>query len=349
FGYQVNDDEPVFDPYNAVFAETTEDSVKEKGGEYARRYRVVIPLSSGDQSSMRVVAKLVDGTIVKLNGTKKGTNTDFLTNNTDVVPFKSISNVIDYDDSEDIVMNLDRIDWNFSPLVSEGVTTRAYADTFLDPDDVLDAVQYSGSFISYAGWVCFTQPVIGFGYMVGGDIVLKEGFLAYNEEDDPNTGAQGLRSTISSWGVDGSNAQRFYINVPISSYTGTNEVCAVAQLQDGTVVKLNSELHHERSTAFTIKGLEVPQGTAAPATEPATAKPTDEPAPTDAPAPTEAPKVTDAPAPTGGKTYTDKTSAPDEKDVKKNNTGLVIGIVCGAVILAAAVAGIIVASKKKKK
>ncbi|MBO4325667.1 MAG: discoidin domain-containing protein [Clostridia bacterium] len=98
-----------------------------------------------------------------------------------------------------------------------------------------------------------------------------------------------------------------------------------------------------------VMGTEVPK-TPKPTTEP-TAEPaaTDAPAPTDAPAATDAPVSTDAPAPTEGKTDTDKTTAPEKNDEKKDNTGLIIGIVCGAVALVAVVAGIIVAAKKKKK
>ncbi len=262
FGYQINDDEPVFDPYNATFAEATEDPVREAGGQYARRYRVIIPLSKGGQYSMRVVAKLADGTIVRLNGSKAGTNTEFVVANTAPVNIKSVAKVINYDESQQYGMSLDRIDWNHSQLVTENLSSRDYTDTFLDEDGKLDAVKYSGAAISFSGWVDFFQPVTGFGYMINDEVVLEPGYLCNNGE--------GLIETLNSWdGWDGTNAQRFYVIVPIGELTGENTVCAVAQLQDGTVVKLNSQEIHNRSTEFTIKGQPAPEETQ-PVTEPET-------------------------------------------------------------------------------
>lgn len=99
---------------------------------------------------------------------------------------------------------------------------------------------------------------------------------------------------------------------------------------DGDFSKVEAE---KPTKAPTAEPTEAP--TKAPATE---APATDAPKPTDAPKATDAPEVTDAP---------ETTKAPSTGE-KKSNTGLIIGIVAGAVALAAIVAGIVISKSKKK-
>ena len=68
FGYMINGQITFGD-----FFEDTEAELKDasKGGEYARRYKVIIPLTGlYDTNELGVVAQLSDGTVVALNSTK---------------------------------------------------------------------------------------------------------------------------------------------------------------------------------------------------------------------------------------------------------------------------------------
>ncbi len=71
FGYQIGDAEPVFD---ASFTETTEQAVKNAGGENALRFNVTVPVAGveGTQTIVMVV-KLVDGSVVKIDDTLQAT------------------------------------------------------------------------------------------------------------------------------------------------------------------------------------------------------------------------------------------------------------------------------------
>ena len=262
FGYQIDDDAPVFDIFNGAYIEETEEAVKAAGGQYARRYNVVVPLVKGGVYTLCVVAKLADGTIVKLNSAKNpNAHVEFKANNSDNVSFKPVDKVINYDESLQVGMSLDHIFWNFNDLGGRDAT-----EVYAEEDGSLDAVKYSGISIGYSGWVDFHQPVIGFGYMRNDEIVLAPGFLDGNEDT--------LEPTIRSWGGDWESKghiQRFCVYVPIQDLTGDNYICAVAQLEDGTVVKLNSTEIHNRDTSFTIKCLPAPEETTVePGTEPET-------------------------------------------------------------------------------
>ena len=228
FGYQVDDDEPVFDIFNGAFVETTEDAVNEAGGQYAKRYNVVVPLVKAGVYTFRVVAKLADGTVVKLNSANNpNAHVEFKANNADNVAFKPVEKVIDYDDSLQVGMSLDHVFWNYNDLGG-----RAATEAYAEEDGSLDAVKYSGICIGYSGWVDFQQPVIGFGYMRNDEIVLAPGFTGANEDT--------LEPTIRSWGGAWETMgyiQRYCIYVPLQDLTGDNYICAVAQLEDGTVVK----------------------------------------------------------------------------------------------------------------
>jgi len=229
FGYQIDDDAPVFDVYNSTFAVETEDAVKAAGGQYARRYKVFVPLNKGGVFSFRVVAKLADGTIVKLNSsTNPNANTEFKANNADPDTLKAPGNVVNFDESGSAGMSLDRVFWNFA-LAGSRKDFNAYASS----DGSFDAVNYGGISIGYAGWVCCPQEIAGFGYMINDKVVLAPGNTTANGD--------GLVDTVKSWGGAWATGyiQAFCIYVPIQDLYDTNTVCAVVQLADGTIVKLN--------------------------------------------------------------------------------------------------------------
>ena len=72
FGYQINDDAPVFD---SAFSYTTEDAIKlaENGGEYGQRFLIVVPTSElKGVNTIKAVVKLASGTVVDLDGATYG-------------------------------------------------------------------------------------------------------------------------------------------------------------------------------------------------------------------------------------------------------------------------------------
>ncbi|MBO5076023.1 MAG: LPXTG cell wall anchor domain-containing protein [Clostridia bacterium] len=252
-GYQYNDEEPVIDTYGQFFEET-EDAVRNAGGEYARRFLVWIPLAPAGKYTIRVVAVLQDGTIVKLNSqSNPNANFEFKMNNVDNIEFKPTNNVIDYASSEQFGMSLDAIFWNFANGFGSDAesSARAKIDTFAE-NGVMDATKYGGISVGYTGWVDFKQPVIGFGYMIDDEITLAPGYTRANED----TLKGGVESIFGAGNAE--YVQRFYVEVPIGQLTGTKTIGVVAQLQDGTVVKLNSEEGHERNTFLTLKFADAP-------------------------------------------------------------------------------------------
>ena len=229
FGYQINNDEPVFDIYNSTFAIDTEAEVKAAGGQYAKRYKVFVPLDKEGVFTFRVVAKLADGTIIKLNSsTNPNSNAEFMANNADANTLKAVGSVADFSSSAVIAESLDRVIWNFNAIGS-----RKVFNGYASEDGSFDAVNYGGISIGYAGWVAAKQEIAGFGYMINDKVVLLPGGATANGD--------GLEATIRSWGGDFANSyiQAFCVYVPIQDLYDTNTVCAVVQLADGTVVKLN--------------------------------------------------------------------------------------------------------------
>lgn len=252
-GYQYNDEAPVIDTYGQSFEET-EDAVRTAGGQYARRFLVWIPLAPAGQYTVRVVAVLQDGTVVKLNSQSSlDANFEFRINNIDDINFKPANTVIDYADADQFGMSLDSIFWNYvNAFGSDGDSSaRAKMDTFAE-NGVVDSTKYGGIALSYTGWVDFKQPVIGFGYMIDDQIVLAPGYSRANED----TLKGGVESIFGAGNAD--NVQRFFVTVPIGELTGTKTIGVVAQLADGTVVKLNSENGHERNTFFNLKFVDAP-------------------------------------------------------------------------------------------
>ena len=145
--------------------------------------------------------------------------------------------------------SLDAIAWNGS-----NVGDRGEVEKYFSEDGTLDGEALDGKSVGYFGWVAFTQEVKQFGYMINDKIVFDPTFTTQNEET--------LVTTIKGWGGDWANSypQRFNITVPLEGLTGTNVVCAVVELADGTIVKLNDNDIHDpdnrpypdRQTTLTI-------------------------------------------------------------------------------------------------
>ncbi len=153
------------------------------------------------------------------------------------------------ENSTQIGMSLDKIFWNGAE-----VGNRAAAEAYIGEDGTLDAVALSGESIGYHGWVCFKQDVARFGYMINGKITYADEFAVETDE--------GTINAVHGWGGDWANGyvRRFTVTIPFEGLTGTNEVCVVVELADGTVVKLNDATPGDnRDTTFSIKLAEVPQ------------------------------------------------------------------------------------------
>lgn len=79
------------------------------------------------------------------------------------------------------------------------------------------------------GWLAFTDPVVSYGYIVDDkEIVLDEAFFVETE--------QPVYDAAASIGLD--YAYRFYIEIDVSSWTGTHNIKYCAKLEDGTIVTL---------------------------------------------------------------------------------------------------------------
>ena len=126
--------------------------------------------------------------------------------------------------------SLDVVRWN-----GDDVGDRGAVEAYFSGDGTLDGATLGGKSVGYYGWVAFTQEVKQFGYMINDKVVFDPAFTAANEN--------GLADTIRGWGGDWVNSypQRYDITAPIDGLTGTNVVCAVVELADGTIVKLNDD------------------------------------------------------------------------------------------------------------
>ncbi len=149
--------------------------------------------------------------------------------------------VIDFDDADAYGMSFDGFWWSGGNLGAG----RAMIDYFGNPSGAMhaDHFGYNGTSTGYNGWVAFKQKVVAFGYMINGEIVLDKAFIMANEPT--------LAPTVDAWdgwAGSGETVQRYYIVVPFNGLSGVNDIMAVALLEDGTVVKLNSKAIHDRDT-----------------------------------------------------------------------------------------------------
>ena len=144
--------------------------------------------------------------------------------------------VIDYDDADVYGMSFDVFYWNATNLGGG----RSRVDYFATPD-AMHVNYYGGVNTGYSGWVAFKQKVVAFGYMVDDELTFSTDFIQANEPS--------LVSTVDGWWPgSGETVQRFIITVPFEGQSGITTVVAVAILEDGTVVKLNSKANHTQDT-----------------------------------------------------------------------------------------------------
>ena len=169
---------------------------------------------------------------------------------------------------------IDSFYWNGNRLQGEG---RAVIDEYMADKTLYDVE--SRESCGFLGWVCFTEKVKVFGYYLtfangNTSLVTDESFF-YNNEPDLITTVEGW------WPGSGEFIQRYLITVPIAELKGRCEITAVAVLESGEVVLMNSYNHPERSTwvEFEFSGGEEENPTEAPVENPteAPAEPTEAP------------------------------------------------------------------------
>ena len=258
FGYQVNGNDPVYGDFKAA----TEDAVRGAGGQNALRFQVEIDATQlKGTNNIVIVVKLANGAVVKVDDTLQATGPATPPNSSfkfigveDSQPATSggeeeIKNYLD-EGTTQIGMSLDTIFWNGAAIndLGAGQIARTTLDSYLSEDGTLDAVKYGGKSIGYHGWVCFFQDVRQFGYMIGDKVVFDDSFAVQTDD--------GTISAVHSWGGDWAKGvvRRFTITIPIEELTGSNVVCAVAQLEDGQIIKLNdATAGNNRDTTVTIR------------------------------------------------------------------------------------------------
>jgi len=194
--------------------------------------------------TLQIIAKFEDGTeeivndkideftLVVGTGESAGNETQG-EDNTEAVNFLD-------DGNGHIGYSLDVIFWNGAQVGDRGAVEKYFSE-----DGTLDGVALEGKSTGYHGWVCFNQEVKQFGYMINDKIVFDPAFKSGNEP--------GLVDTIRGWGGDWANGypERYTITVPLEGLTGTNVVCGVVELADGTVVKLNdNDIHDQENRPF---------------------------------------------------------------------------------------------------
>ncbi len=168
------------------------------------------------------------------------------------------ANVVDFDSEESyqIGMSLDLIEWNGAALnqTADG-KARANLDTYAGEDGSFDIAKYAGETISYSGWAVFRKAIAGFGYAINDKLVFDDSFTVAPEA--------GLAEAVGKIfpGEDCSGVLRFKVTVPIKELEGSNTVCAVVKLDDGTVVRLNSATTYDRNTQVVLTGAEAPAPT----------------------------------------------------------------------------------------
>lgn len=249
--------------------------------------------------------------------------------------------VYDVDEYDNYATWLDWFYWNGEQLTDK--SGREKADEFMDNRDMYNVDTRES--IGYIGWACFYEPIESFGYILNDEIVLSEDFFFGNDSN--------LSSTVESWWPGtGELAKRYVVTVPIKDLYGTNEIVVCAKLENGDIVKLNSELDVARDTTVIFEfdpdpnATEAPTPTEAPTdvpTEPAAEDPTEE-APVDPTAGSEEP--TEVPVDTAPTDKPDGDNSGSDSAAKNKGCG---GFVSGAaVLLAAAAAGYVLVKRKEK-
>ena len=253
---------------------------------------------------------------------------------------------VDYDASSYEGMEFQQIYWNGNKLndYAGGESPLSALGKSLDPEGRFSYDAGSGISLGLEGWVGFDQEIVAFGSIVNDDVTWSDAFDL------------GSDSTIKAEDKGGRFAKRFKVDIDVSQLTGDYTAGVIAALADGTMVKFNSSASPEKNTFISFTCIQpapvetaTPEPTAEPTQLPATAEPTA--APTDAPATENGGATSDHQAATdvhdngGNDNSGDNNEVPGKKGL---GTGAIIGIVCGAVVLAAAIiAGVIIAKKKK--
>lgn len=247
------------------------------------------------------------------------------------------ADVFDVDDVDNYATFIDSFYWNGVRL-NNGDVARYTIDEYMENSSYYETRDTCG----FLGWVCFYEPVKVFGYMINGELVTDESF-AWQD----NTA---LASVVEKWWPgSGELVCEYEITVPIKDLYGTNEIVAVAVLESGDIVKLNSELEPTRDTTTVFEFEPDPNATATPEpTEAPTEEPTAEPeTPTEEPAdePTEEPAGDATAEPADDATDAPADEATKAPETKKEGCG---SFVSGSavIMIAAAAAGLVMKKKK---
>ncbi len=236
FGYQIDDNEPVWNP--GFFFATTEDAVKypQNGGQYARRFQIDVPIS-GLTGIHKVVAVVkVNGTTIKIDGTLTNTNSALVSPNTEILVGDPLPDEPDPEPgTSDYHFKNGSFDSFFLYINDNWVRMNnpdgnapVWFNTNL-PSRTIDR-SLNATYICFYGWLGFEEDIESFGYQIDdNDPVLHDVFT------ETATGAVLYAEN------GGTHAKRFRISLPIYALTGNHTVVCVAKV-NGCIVKLDSTL-----------------------------------------------------------------------------------------------------------
>ena len=199
FGYSINGAAPVY----GDFVRDAEDGVINAGGQYAKRYEITIPVDSvKGVASIVAVARLMDGTVVKMDGTDKHSH------DTTLLYINELKEAASRDELKVGSTQIGSMGNN--PAVSEANLT-----------------EYIGKEITMWGWYGNNINIVKFGYIIDeNDAVYSDSFTVGAEP--------GVVNAVNNLVGLNAHASRYNILVPIEK--GSHTIKAVCDIGGVDVV-----------------------------------------------------------------------------------------------------------------
>ncbi|MBQ7715448.1 MAG: CotH kinase family protein [Clostridia bacterium] len=258
-GYRINGGDPV---YSSSFFRSTESTVlqPEHGGQYARRFRVTVPVAALEgENEIELVAK-VCGQVMVIEGfgITYVNDVDWQPENPDPQDPQDPDpqDPQDPDPQPDLPVNYHGASFdsiyvnnNLAPCMNGSAGS---ASPKLDAvGRLLDYSDGSATKLTFKGWIGFEELITGFGYQIddndpvfGNFAISTEEAVRYNQNGGPN-------------------AHRFAVEVPVSGLQGDHNICVVVRV-GGYVVRIDEnipkcETQAKPNTSLTFRGPAAPE------------------------------------------------------------------------------------------
>lgn len=253
FGFQVNDGVCYF----GNFATAAEKPVLDAGGQYAKRYAIIVPvLAFPGENKFTACVRLADGTIVKFDkaGDEAGKAFVKLTN-----PEAEIIENAEFVDWAAAPMSWDFNYWNGAQLnpgyKAEGTEGEGpensglpynFLKQFLNEDGSLTTAAYDGRTYGAYGWIGAEDAVTKVGYFIGNKVYF-DGYGSYWDAES------GVVDAVKANGVSNEKAplaKRFNVQIPLCLVNGSEKAGLVAKLESGKLMILNSQGMNDTTIVF---------------------------------------------------------------------------------------------------